>query len=227
MMPQQYSDKLARFGVDIPPERVLTSAQATAAYLSGVSPLGTRIYAIGRDGIRSALEDKGFVLTEEQAEYVVVGWDRELTWKKLCTAALLIHGGARFVGTNPDNSYPTEEGPAPGNGAQLAALEATTGIAPTIVGKPEPWLYAEAMRRMGASPETTATVGDRLETDIAGGKRVGLTTILVLSGIATRRDLTHAAISPDLVFEDSRDLVRVWREQLRRHGQEQSSRHAV
>ena len=102
----------------------------------------------------------------------------------------------------------------PGNGAQLAALEATTGVAPVVVGKPEPRMYEDALRRMGAQPETTAVVGDRLDTDIAGGVRAGLTTVLVLSGIATEADLAASPVRPDLVCADIGELVQAWRDQL-------------
>ena len=213
-LPEQYVAKLARFGVEVSPDHVLTSAQATAAYLANIAAPGSRVYAIGDVGVRHALEQQGFVLRDEGVEYVVVGWDRQLTWDKLATAALLIHAGAKFVGTNPDTSYPTERGPVPGNGAQLATLETTTGVTPVIVGKPEPWMYEEAMRRMAACPKTTAVVGDRLETDIGGGARVGLTTVLVLSGIATEADLTTSPIEPDLVCAGIGELVEKWKHQL-------------
>ncbi len=213
-LPEQYADKLAHFGVEVPVECVLTSAQAAAAYLADFAPPGTRVYAIGGEGVQRALEQRGFVLTDAEAAYVVVGWDRQLTWDKLATAALLIHAGAGFIGTNPDTNYPTKRGPVPGNGAQLAALETTTGVAPIVVGKPEPRMYEDALRRMGACPETTAVVGDRLDTDIAGGVRAGLTTVLVLSGIATEADLAASPVRPDLVCADIGELVQVWRDQL-------------
>lgn len=209
-LPEQYVDKLARFGVDVPVECVLTSAQAAAAYLAGFAPPGARVYAIGEEGVRRALEQRGFVLADAGAAYVVVGWDRQLTWDKLAAAALLIHAGAGFIGTNPDTNYPTERGPVPGNGAQLAALETTTGVAPIVVGKPQPRMYEEALRRMGARPETTAVIGDRLDTDIAGGIQTGLTTILVLSGIATEEDLATSPVKPHLVCADVGELVRMW-----------------
>jgi len=212
LMPRQYSAKLARFGVQVPPEQVLTSSQATAAYVASICKPASHVYVIGGDGIRHALEAEGLVLTEHGAECVVVGWDRDLTWQKLKSASLLIHHGAHFVGTNPDNSYPTEHGPAPGNGAQLAAIRATTGVEPIVVGKPEPWLYQEAVRRMGAAPDATAAVGDRIETDIAGGKRAGLTTILLLSGIARLADVSQSPTKPDLILRDIRELVSIWRE---------------
>jgi 4-nitrophenyl phosphatase len=206
-LPEQYAEKLARFGVEVSPEHILTSAQVAAAYLATVAPPGTPVYPIGEEGVRRALGERGFVLTDESAAYVVVGWDRQLTWSKLATAALLIHEGAAFVGTNPDTNYPIERGPVPGNGAQLAALQTTTGVAPLVVGKPESWMYEEALRRMGAQRETTVVIGDRLDTDIAGGVRLGLTTVLVLSGIATRADLAASPIKPDVVCADIREFV--------------------
>ncbi len=208
-LPAQYADKLARFGVEIDPAHILTSAQASAAYLADVAPPGARVYVIGEEGMRRALAERDFELTAEKAAYVVVGWDRQLTWEKLSTAALLIHRGAEFLGANPDKSYPTERGPVPGNGAQLAALEATTGVAPTVVGKPGAWMYQEALRRMQARPETAAVIGDRLETDIAGGINAGLTTVLLLSGIAQRADLASSPHQPDLVCDDLAHLVRI------------------
>jgi 4-nitrophenyl phosphatase len=213
-LPEQYADKLAHFGVEVPVECVLTSAQAAAAYLADFAPPGTRVYAIGGEGVQRALKQRGFVLTDAEAAYVVVGWDRQLTWDKLATAALLIHAGAGFIGTNPDTNYPTEQGPVPGNGAQLAALETTTGVTPVVVGKPEPRMYEDALRRMEAQPETTAVVGDRLDTDVAGGIRAGLATVLVLSGIATEAHLAASPVRPDLVCADIGDLVQVWRDQL-------------
>ena len=215
--PAQYVAKLARFGVEVPIERVLTSSLATAAYLATIAPPGTRVYALGEEGVRRALEQQGFVLADkdQDVDYVVSGWDRQLTWDKLTAAALHIHAGAGFLGTNPDGNFPTERGPVPGSGVQLVALEMTTGVAPIVIGKPEPWMYEEALRRMGASPETTAAVGDRLDTDITGGVRAGLTTVLVLSGISTKADLATSPVKPDLVCADIVELVQVWTNQLR------------
>ena len=212
---EQYTAKLARFGVEVPTKCILTSAQVAAVYLADLTPPGTRVYAIGGKGVQQALKQYGFVLTDEDADYVVVGWDQQLTWDKLATAALLIHNGASFIGTNPDTNYPTERGPVPGNGAQLAALETTTGITPIVVGKPEPQMYEEALRRMNACPETTAVIGDRLDTDIAGGVQAGLTTMLVLSGIANEADLADSPVKPDIVCADIGELLQMWTGKLR------------
>jgi len=214
--PEQYVVKLDRFGVEVGPEQVLTSALASVAYLTDIAASGSRVYAIGGDGLRRALEEQNFTLTDEVADYVVVGWDRDLTWDKLATAALLIHEGAAFIGTNPDVNYPTEQGPVPGNGAQLAALEVTTGVEPVIAGKPERQMYEEALRRLDAPPETTAMIGDRLDTDIVGAAQAGLSTILVLSGIANESDLDGSAVRPDLVCADIGELVQLWKAVSRR-----------
>jgi len=200
--PEQYVDQLARFGVHVPPETVLTSAQATASFLRRQAPPGTPVYIIGEEGLRRALTEAGFVLSADGARYVVVGWDRGLTFEKLAQATLLIRAGAAFIGTNPDRTWPGERGLLPGNGAILAALETATDTRPIIIGKPETPLFEEALARLGASPEETAMVGDRLETDILGGQRMGLFTILLLSGVARREDLETSPVRPDLVLED-------------------------
>jgi 4-nitrophenyl phosphatase len=218
--PEQYVAKLARFGVQVPVETILTSALVTVAYLAEVAPSGSRVYVIGEEGIRRALEQHGFVLDGDgdgphpEVGTVVVGWDRNVRWAQLATASLLIHEGAAFVGTNPDTTYPTERGPVPGNGALLALLETATGIEPVVTGKPEPWMYQEALRRMDATPETSAMIGDRLDTDIAGAARAGLTTVLTLSGIATEEDVATSSIQPDLVCADIEALTARWKEEI-------------
>lgn len=209
--PERYVERLARLGVTVDRDAILTSAQATAAFLAGREPEGTPVFVIGGEGLRSALSEAGFRLTEEGARYVVVGWDPDLTWRKLARATLLIRAGAGFIGTNPDRTFPSEEGLVPGNGAQLAAIEAATGVSPLIIGKPKPWLYREAMRRMGATPHATAVIGDRLDTDIAGARRLGLPAILVLSGITQATDLARSALRPDLVCADIGELTRLWK----------------
>lgn len=208
--PEQYVDKLARLGVDVPLETILTSGLVSASYLADVAPAGTRVYVIGEEGIRQALIDRGFVLVDERAQYVIVAWDRHVNWERLATASLLIHNGAGFIGTNPDVTFPREEGPVPGNGAILAALEASTGVKPTIMGKPEPRIYEEGLRRMGATPESTAMIGDRLDTDIAGASRAGLITVLVLTGIAGEDDMAGSSLTPDLVCRDLQELLGCW-----------------
>ncbi|MBC8264532.1 MAG: molybdenum cofactor cytidylyltransferase [Anaerolineales bacterium] len=207
--PGQYVTKLDKMGIAIEEKDVLTSAQATALYLEKIALSGSRVYAIGEEGLRAALREK-YTIAEEEASFVVVGMDTRLTYEKLKTATLLIRGGARFIATNPDKTLPTEEGLVPGNGAAIAALEAATGVIPFVVGKPEPAIFDLALARMGVGKEGAAVIGDRLETDILGGQMAGLSTILVLSGAASRQELENSTIKPDLVFENVRQLYEAW-----------------
>jgi len=206
-----YVDQLARFGVTVDPEEVLPSCDATALYLQQIASPGARVFVVGEEALREALRAAGFEIVEdERADFVVVGLDWGLTYGKLARAARAIWNGARFIGTNPDPVWPGEDGLYPGNGATLAFLERATGVTPLVVGKPEPLMFRIAMQRMGASPETTAVIGDQIPTDIVGGKRAGLTTILVLSGATTRERLAESPVQPDLVFADIRELTSAW-----------------
>ena len=207
---QQYVDKLAQMGVEVTLEEILTSSQATAMYLETLAPPWTKVYVIGEEGLETAVRERGYIISGDGAEFVVAGMDRRLTYEKLKVATLLIRKGARFIGSNPDKTLPTEEGFIPGAGATLAALEASTGVAPTIIGKPERTIFELAMAKLGGSQEDTAIVGDRLDTDVLGGYNAGLKTILVLSGATNRQDVDNAPVKPDLVFEDIRHLHQAW-----------------
>ncbi len=148
------------------------------------------------------------VMAGETAVVVTVGFYREACFPEFAAGAVCIHKGAHFVGTNPDPTFPSEYGPLPGAGSFLALIETATGVAPTVIGKPGPLLFQDAMRRLGGTPQNTAMVGDRLSTDIAGGKAAGIATILVLSGITSRADLAGSDIQPDYVFADITELVK-------------------
>ncbi len=209
--PAQYREKLASLGVTTTEDHILTSALATAGYLAERADPGTPVYVIGGAGIRTALRERGFTLTEgEAADYVVVGWDRELTWQKLATATRLIRRGATFVSTNPDRTFPMEDYQAPGNGAQTVAIEAATGERPVYVGKPSPILYRQALERTGTAPEETLMIGDRLDTDILGGMRLGMPTALLLSGVSQEAELADSPVHPGMVFADLAKLVHAW-----------------
>lgn len=207
--PQQRVEKLARMGVQIFPEEVLTSGQATARVLAREYPAGTRVHVFGSPALRKAVEEEGFVLADEDVELVVASMDRDVTYEKLKRAALLIRGGARFVATNLDPTQPTAEGLLPGTGSLIAALRTTTETEPLVIGKPEPTMFQLAMAKMGAKPETTATIGDRLDTDILGGQRASLITICVLSGSTSSRAEAEA-FGPDFIFQDIAELVETW-----------------
>ena len=211
LTPGQYVDKLASMGIASSEECILTSGEATAQYLAGIAPAGTRVYVIGEHGIRAALEKHGFVLAgDTQVAYVVCGLDRQVTYDKLRIATLAIRAGARFIGTNPDPTLPTEEGLIPGARALQAALEVATGTAPLIIGKPEPAMLQLALQKLEARPETTAIIGDGLQTDIPGGQRLGLTTILLMSGVTSAEQLARSALQPDLIYADIAALHQAW-----------------
>lgn len=208
----QYEEKLRQLGLPIPADRVLGSAETTAKWLAAQSP-GATVYVIGGDGLKQELERRGVRLVEtEEAEWVVVGLDTELTYRKLKVAVRAIYRGAGFVGTNPDTTFPDADGLSPGCGAILAAVEAATNVRPIIIGKPEPIIFHEALRRLNLPPEQVAMVGDRLDTDILGGQRLNLVTVLVLGGVTTPEELETSPIRPDYVFENLLELLNTWRE---------------
>lgn len=209
--PEQYVSKLAGMGVTVARDDILTSAQAAALYLRQQSANGTKVYAIGEDGVRQALAELGFALAglyEVDAQFVVCGMDRGLSWDKLATATLNIRAGANFIGTNPDTTLPTERGITHGNGAVLAAIQAATGVAPIIMGKPEPIMYQLAMARLGADLATTAAIGDRLETDILGAVRTGIRSVFVLSGVSSREQLAGLEYQPTWVMQNIAEVTR-------------------
>jgi 4-nitrophenyl phosphatase len=206
----QVLDRINGAGAGAQPQEILTSSQATAEYLRSQMPDGGRVYVVGEAGLFAAVADAGYEIVEDHrgVEAVVVGMCRTLTWEMLVQATLAIRAGARFVGTNPDPTFPSEIGIGPGAGSILAALKAASEIEPVIIGKPEPHLFRAALARLGTQPEDTAVVGDRLETDILGGSRVGLTTILVMTGVTTNDDLSRSEIMPDWTFDDLEALSR-------------------
>jgi len=210
---EQNSAKLDEMGIPVKPERIMTSAVATAMQLGSEASRGSTVYMIGEQGLRDALGKAGFRIVEEEvAEYVVVGYDRGLTYEKLAKAALAIQAGAKFIGTNPDKALPSERGLVPGTGATLAALEFVTGVSPRVIGKPERAIFDLTLAKLGLEATETAMVGDRLETDILGAQRIGLVTVLVLSGASGPAELEASEIVPDMVLESIATLADAWRD---------------
>ncbi|ACZ37885.1 HAD-IIA family hydrolase [Sphaerobacter thermophilus] len=210
--PEQYTEKLARMGIPVPPERIVTSSLATRAWLEERYPAGTRVHVLGMAALRDAiLGDGRFQSADLDAEVVVTGADWELTYDKLARACLAIRRGATWVATNPDTTFPTEEGLVPGAGAILAALRVATSREPIVIGKPEPGMLLEAGALMGIGPESTAVLGDRLDTDIQAGQRAGFTTVLVLTGVTSAADLATESLQPDLVVPDLAPLLEYYR----------------
>ena len=204
---EQFVAKLAGMGVAVEPGQVLTSPEATAVFLQERLAPGAPVMAIGEEGLVRVLLGHGFRVVDRDPEAVVCGLDRRLTYERLTRACFAIRRGAAFVATNPDRSLPTEAGLLPGNGATLAYLQTATGVAPLVIGKPETTMLDVAMSRLGAIPGETAIVGDGLLTDIAAGRRAGLTTLLVLTGVTRAADLEGAPAPPDLVFPDLPSLL--------------------
>jgi 4-nitrophenyl phosphatase len=202
--PQQLADRFQSFGLQIEPRDVFTSSMATTTFLKNQLPEGTHLYVIGEDFLHRCLREAGFHImpTHDNTQAVVVGFDFNITWQKLTHAVSAIRQGARFIGTNADLTFPIEDGFAPGNGAFLKLLEASTGSTPQTIGKPEPHLYLQAMEHLGTQAKETLAVGDRLETDILGGKRAGIATALVLTGVSGRDDMQASQIYPDDIFDD-------------------------
>ncbi len=204
---EQYLNKLKGFGVSLNPDQIVNSAQAVVHYLAINHPLGGNVYVIGEEGLLHTLAEDNFQHSLENPIAVIVGMDRELTYKKLRQATLLIRAGIPFIGTNPDRTFPTPGGLVPGAGAILAALEASTSISPIIVGKPSPEMYMVAMDRMGIKTEATLVVGDRLETDIAGAQKLGCPTALVLSGVTSWQAAQSWSPRPEWIEPDLASLL--------------------
>lgn len=207
-----YQQKLAAFGADLSVENVLTCSTVTVLYLQEYYP-GGKVYMIGQAGLQEALTNAGIEIVDGfngKVDAVVVGGDYELTYDKLKFASLHIQQGAQFIGTNPDLLYPTDEGLVPECGMTLVALETATGIQPLIMGKPHHFMFELGMQKMGVQPAETAIVGDRLETDIQGGKQVGMKTILVETGVDNRETTMTKNITPDLIVKDLVELVSLW-----------------
>lgn len=208
---RSFADKLGRMGVEVSPQEILTSAQASALYIRKQVPPGTKVYVVGEEGLSESLRQVGLTPTRGKADWVVAGLDRRLTYAKIRRASRLIRAGATFVGTNPDLTYPTEKYIDPGAGTVLTAIEVASGQAPIVIGKPETEMFKVALEQMGTEPRRTASLGDRLDTDVLGAQRAGMFNILVLTGVTTREMLAGSEVQPDLVFEGLPELLAAWR----------------
>lgn len=198
-----------QFGLHFDPKQILTSSLAAVSYMQSILSEGSRVFVLGESGLITAIEEAGYEIhsNAEDVEAVIVGLDRKVNWDKLSEACYAIAKGAKFIGTNMDPSLPTERGIAPGNGAILGAIEHVTGVAPVVLGKPEPYLYLKGAQLLGLEPESILVVGDRLETDIEGGKRARMATALLLTGISSLADVDQYSSKPDFVY-DSMDKLK-------------------
>jgi NagD protein len=204
--PRDLRARLRRTGLDVPETSIWTSALATARFLDSQRPEGSA-FVIGEAGLTTALHEIGYVLTDRDPDYVVLGETRTYSFTAITTAIRLIERGARFIATNPDATGPTREGSLPATGSVAALIERATGHAPYFVGKPNPLMMRSALRSLGAHSESTLMIGDRMDTDVRSGLEAGLQTILVLTGISTRETAERFPYRPSRVIDSVADLV--------------------
>jgi phosphoglycolate/pyridoxal phosphate phosphatase family enzyme len=210
---EAYVRRLTGMGIPCQEEELMTSAYATAIYLQSQGAEHKRVFIVGEEGIHEELRRIGMrVVTdpeEEGAEYVVAGIDRDFTYDKLRRAHFAIRHGAQFIATNRDATYPAAGGRiVPGGGAIVAAIQACTGVEPLVIGKPNTYSVELLLQRCGVCPQEAVLVGDRLDTDVLVGKRVGLHTVLVLTGVTDAEAVRFASeeMLPDRVIRTLAEL---------------------
>lgn len=209
---RDYSEKLENMNIQASPDDVITSGMAIAHYIKEHFQLDrSKAYVVGSSALKAEIEQIGIKLAQgkdaREVDFVVVGGHPEFHYEEMKRAALAIRNGAHFFGTNRDPVFPTSEGLVPATGAILASIEVASGKEAITAGKPEPVIFEVAMKGL-TSRERTAIIGDRLDTDIVGGKRVGIKTILVLSGSTKEDEISKSEIKPDYVINDLRDLLK-------------------
>ncbi|MEA2249457.1 MAG: 5-nucleotidase [Solirubrobacteraceae bacterium] len=198
--------RLAASGLDVPEEAIWTSALATARFLEEQRPGGSA-YVIGEAGLTTALHTAGYTLTDREPDYVILGETRTYSFERITRAIRLVANGARFIATNPDATGPTPDGPLPATGSVAALITRATGVEPYYVGKPNPLMMRSALNAIDAHSETTAMIGDRMDTDVISGLEAGLQTILVLTGLTTRAEAERFPYRPSRVVDSIADLV--------------------
>jgi NagD protein len=197
--------RLNSIGLNVPADHIFTSAIATARFLQNQKPNGTA-YVIGESGLTQALHEAGYVQTDSNPDYVVVGEVNNYNFEMIAKAVRLINNGAMFIATNPDSTGPTEAGLVPATGALAALIEKATNRAPFFIGKPNPLMMRSALRYLGVHSENTTMVGDRMDTDVVAGVMSGLSTILVLSGVSKREDVLRYPYRPTQILNSVADI---------------------
>jgi NagD protein len=200
------SARLRASGLDIPETAIWTSALATARFLEDQRPGGSA-FVIGEAGLTTALHQAGYTLTERDPDYVVLGETRTYSFERITHAIRLIADGARFIATNPDPTGPSPDGPLPATGSVAALISRATEVDPYYVGKPNPLMMRSALNAIDAHSETTAMIGDRMDTDIVSGLEAGLETVLVLSGVATREAAERFPFRPSRIIDSVAQLA--------------------
>lgn len=204
--PRDLRARLLGSGIDVPEESIWTSALATAQFLAEQRPYGTA-YVVGEAGLTTALHDIGYVMTERDPDYVVLGETRTYSFEAITRAIRLIVAGARFIATNPDPSGPSQQGMLPATGSVAALISTATGRQPYFIGKPNPLMMRSALNRLDAHSESTVMVGDRMDTDIISGLEAGLRTVLVMTGSTRPEQVETFPYRPTEVVDSVADLV--------------------
>ncbi|MBO9581288.1 MAG: HAD family hydrolase [Sphingobium sp.] len=204
--PRDLAARLLRAGLHVPEGAIWTSALATADFLKHQKPGGSA-YVIGEAGLTTALHEVGYTLTDHDADYVIVGETRTLSFSAITTAIRLIGKGARFIATNPDATSPSQDGPLPATGSVAAMIAKATGAQPYFVGKPNPMMFRSAMNRIDARSESTVMIGDRMDTDVVAGIEAGLETILVLTGSTKADQVSRFPFRPSRILDSIADVI--------------------
>ena len=203
--PRDLQARLDRIGLHVQPNEIFTSGLATAQFLKQQKPNGSA-YAIGEAGLTTALHDIGYILTDANPDYVVLGETITYSFQRLTQAIRLIQGGARFIATNPDVNGPSESGLVPATGSVAALIAKATGVQPYFVGKPNPLMMRAALRQIGGHSESSVMIGDRMDTDIIAGTESGMQTILVLTGVTRHTEVERFPYRPTHVVASVGDI---------------------
>jgi len=198
--------RLRLSGLDVSETAIWTSALATARFLERQRPGGSA-YVVGEAGVTTALYEAGYTLTERDPDYVILGETRSYSFERITRAIRLIVEGARFIATNPDPTGPSPQGPLPATGSVAALISRATGVAPYFVGKPNPLMMRSALNALDAHSESTAMIGDRMDTDIVAGLEAGMETVLVLTGVTTREEAERYSYRASRVVDSVADLL--------------------
>jgi len=204
--PRDLSARLSRIGLDVPAQNIWTSALATAKFLENQHPGGTA-YVIGEAGLTTALHDAGYILTDVDPDFVILGETRTYSFEALTKAIRLLNKGARFIATNPDSTGPSAEGDLPATGSVAALITKATGKEPYFVGKPNPLMMRTGLNTIGAHSESSAMIGDRMDTDVQAGLEAGMETFLVLTGLTAPSDVQRYPFRPTRIVDSIADLV--------------------
>jgi NagD protein len=204
--PRDLAARLRASGLDIPEQSIWTSALATARFLGDQRPGGSA-FVIGEAGLTTALHEAGYTLTERDPDYVILGETRTYSFERITLAIRLIENGARFIATNPDATGPSPDGSLPATGAVAALITRATQRDPYYVGKPNPLMMRSALNAIDAHSETTAMIGDRMDTDVVSGLEAGLETVLVLTGVSTRASAELFPFRPSRIVDSVADLI--------------------